>query len=212
MKLSPTVSSILKAALVVLTILAGFGPDLPLLKPLLPPAVYHAATVICALALYLTQSPLVKPLLANPETSAKQAVASQHPPPMRPPPMAVFCLVLTLLLCACISSAPIVPVTPANADQISTCQTTAEIHNGFVVGDFVVGGAAVTLPTVAAALPSTSAGAKTDLAVTSAVVAGVLGVGAAMTGYTAANFTNSNCSSVVGALPPAPASSAKGTP
>jgi hypothetical protein len=111
-------------------------------------------------------------------------------------------LACPLYLTACLSSAPIVPETAANQDQIATCQATAELHNGVVVGDFVLGGAAPALGAVAAALPNGSG--KTDLGITAAVTAGVLAVGATLVGYTASNFAASNCSSVVGQLPTPP--------
>jgi hypothetical protein len=104
----------------------------------------------------------------------------------------------------CISSAPIVPVTPANSAQVSACQNIASVHNGIVVGDFVIGGSAIVIPTVAAALPSTNTTAKTDLAVTSAIVGGVTAIGAGLGAFYATDFANQNCSSVVGVLPPAP--------
>lgn len=108
---------------------------------------------------------------------------------------------VTLALCsvACISSAPIVPVTPANTDQISSCQTTAEWHNGVVIGDFVFGGAGAALGGIGAAV--TDSNTKTGLAIGAAVAGGLTAVGAAIAGYTASNFANSNCSNVVGQLP-----------
>jgi hypothetical protein len=100
---------------------------------------------------------------------------------------------------ACISSAPITPVTPANQDQVSTCQSIASLHNGVVIGDFAVGGITSGLAGVGAALTDTQT--KTDLAIAAAAAGAVALVGTGIAGLTSADFANSNCSSVVGALP-----------
>jgi hypothetical protein len=102
---------------------------------------------------------------------------------------------------SCISDAPIVPETPANQAQIQSCQSTATLHNGFVVGDFSLGGIAASLASTSAAFPGANASAKTDLAITAGIVAGATMVATALTGYSAATFANSNCGVVVGALP-----------
>jgi len=117
---------------------------------------------------------------------------------MRLIPFSMF--LLALLLGGCISSAPIVPVTPANSAQVTTCQSDASLHNGIVVGDFVIGGLTSGLASTAAGL--TNATAKNDISVAAAAAGGLTIAGAALAGYTAANFANSNCSSVVGSLPP----------
>ena len=63
---------------------------------------------------------------------------------MSRPPAAVLVLMFLALqnqACIFISSAAIVPETAANTNQINTCQSTASLHNGFVIGDFALGGA-----------------------------------------------------------------------
>jgi hypothetical protein len=116
------------------------------------------------------------------------------------------CLALgAILLCAsgCISSAPVVPVTAANSAQIAVCQQDAVLHNATMVAGLVLGGADVALPAIAASLPSTAADAKTDLAATAIGTAAAAGVLTAITAVTQSNFSNSQCSQVVGALPAA---------
>jgi hypothetical protein len=99
----------------------------------------------------------------------------------------------------CFSSAPIVPVTPANTDQVSSCQSIATTHNAVVVGDFVVGGASASLAGVDAIV--SDAPTKNGLAI-GAAIAGALGiVGTAVAGYTGQEFANGQCPNVVGNLP-----------
>jgi hypothetical protein len=108
-------------------------------------------------------------------------------------------LVAALLLSGCLSSAPIVPVTPANQAQITACQNTATLHNGVVIGDFVVGGGTTALAATAAIVQDQNA--KNDMAIVGAGLGAVTVVGTALAGYSASNFANSQCSQVVGALP-----------
>ena len=108
-------------------------------------------------------------------------------------------LALAVMLGGCISSAPIVPETPANQAQIASCDATASLHNGVVIGDFVVGGATTGLAAGAAAV--TDGNTRTALAVAGAIAGGVTTIGAALAAYTASNFANSQCPSVVGSLP-----------
>jgi hypothetical protein len=108
---------------------------------------------------------------------------------------------IVALCVGCLSSAPIVPVTPANQDQVTTCQGIATEHNAFVVGDMVIGGATTGLGTIAGVLPADQSSAKSDLALVAAGTAAIAAVGAALSGVTAASFSNSQCSNVVGALP-----------
>jgi hypothetical protein len=107
--------------------------------------------------------------------------------------------VLMLLLSGCISSAPIVPVTPANTAQVSSCQSSAAVHNDVVIGGFVLGGISAGLGSAGAAVSDSNA--KTDLAISAAVVGGLMLVDSAIAGFSASNFANSQCSGVVGALP-----------
>jgi len=111
-------------------------------------------------------------------------------------------LALGVALAGCISSAPIVPVTSANSAQISSCQGTATLHNDVVIGGFVLGGATSGLATAAAAF--TDQNTKTDLAIAGAIAGAVLIADTAVAGFAASNFANSQCSSVVGALPVSP--------
>jgi hypothetical protein len=102
----------------------------------------------------------------------------------------------------CISSSPIVPVTPANQAQVASCQATASLHDDVIIGDFVVGGAGAGMAGVAALEKDTNT--KTGLAIGAAIAGAVEMVGVAIAGFTASNFANGNCSSVVGALPMKP--------
>ena len=111
---------------------------------------------------------------------------------------------VVLAFTGCVSSAPVVPVTPDNAAQVSSCQNTAAWHNDLVVGDFVVGGAGAGLGAAAAIVPASNASLKDGLAIGSgaagAIAAGLTGLVA----FTTSNFQNSQCQSVVGPLPASP--------
>ena len=110
---------------------------------------------------------------------------------------------VTLALCSmnagCLSSAPIVPVTPANQAQISTCESTATLHNGVVVGGFSLSATGGTLGAVAALEPNVTT--KNTLDVAAAVAAGLALVDTSLLALSSSNFSNNNCSSVVGNLP-----------
>ena len=108
---------------------------------------------------------------------------------------------------ACITSSPTVTPTPANQAQIASCQATASLHNGIVIGDMTVGGGAATLGTIAAALPGNQVNGKTDLAIAAAATAGLTTIGAGIAALTSANFSNGHCSEVVAPLPMKPLSS-----
>jgi hypothetical protein len=60
-------------AVLVVTGVATFAPQLPYLQPLLPATAYHLIVVACATALWLMQSPLFKPLL--PTKTPEQEIA-----------------------------------------------------------------------------------------------------------------------------------------
>lgn len=109
----------------------------------------------------------------------------------------------TLVLTGCISSAAVVPVTTANQSQVQTCQTTASVHNGVVIGDFAL--SAGTAGVASGAVLATDSNTKTVLSGVGIGLAGGLAIGTAVAELTASNFVNSNCSSVVGALPTSPA-------
>ena len=104
-----------------------------------------------------------------------------------------------LSLVGCIPGAPIVPVTPANQAQIAACGSIVTVHNGVVVGDFVVGAGATGLASAAAVV--NDVGTKNGLAVAGIITSAVGAVGVAIAGFTAADFVNSNCASVMGSLP-----------
>ena len=111
-------------------------------------------------------------------------------------------VLMIAMLTGCISSAPTVPVTPANAAQISSCESSAAVHNDFVIGGFALGGISAGLGASGAVVSDTNA--KTDLAIGAAVVGGLMLVDSAIVGLSASNFANSQCTSVVGALPVSP--------
>src|SRR5271166_1888903 len=111
-------------------------------------------------------------------------------------------ILLALCLTGCLSSAPIVPPTAANASQIASCENTATWHNDFVVADFVLTGSAAGIGAAGALTSDTSA--KTDLAITGAALGGAALVTSALIGLTVSNFANGQCQSVVGPLPVAP--------
>ena len=113
---------------------------------------------------------------------------------------------LMLLASGCLSSAPTVPVTPANSAQITTCENTATFHNDLVIGDFVFSGAAGTLGAVGAVASDSTA--KTDAAIGAAIAGGAAVLTSSLIALTTSNYANNGCGSVVGALPvaaPAPA-------
>jgi len=140
-------------------------------------------------------------LRTDPWTAAANAQAKAKANATRVPPLPLLAL---FLLTSCITSSPTVTPTPANANQIASCQATASLHNGIVIGDMVVGGGATTLGAVAAALPSDQTSTKTDLAITTAALAGVTTIGAGVAALTASNFSNSHCTDVVAPLPMKP--------
>lgn len=105
-------------------------------------------------------------------------------------------------LLGCISSVPLKPASPDTAAQVSSCQSIASTHNDIVVGDFVIGGVTTGFAGAGAFVHDTNA--KDVLAITAAATAAVGIVGAGLTGYTAGEFTNGNCSAYVGPLPASP--------
>jgi hypothetical protein len=131
-------------------------------------------------------------------TAASKTIAEQAEKIARP--LGVFVLAaLCLSQSACISSAPIVPVTPQNQSQVTACQNTAAVHDAVLVSDIVLGVATTTVATLAAT--STDNTLKNDFAVTGAVTGGLAAVGAAVAELTHKNFDDSKCTDVVGPLP-----------
>lgn len=147
------------------------------------------------------------PWTAAANASAKAAAATKIPPL---PVLLLLLLLPLLLLSACLTSSPTVPVTPSNSNQIATCQSTASLHNGVVIGDMVVGGGATGLGAVAAALPADQNTTKTDLAIAAAGAAAVTTIGAGIAALTASNFANGHCTDVVAPLPMKPGPNSDG--
>jgi hypothetical protein len=61
--MSPSASRVVHYLIVAVTAVAAFAPNLPVLQTLLPAQLYQAVALACAVALWLMQSPLWKPLL-----------------------------------------------------------------------------------------------------------------------------------------------------
>jgi hypothetical protein len=102
------------------------------------------------------------------------------------------------VLAGCISSAPIVPVTPTNQAQVTSCQTTATLHNDLVVGGFVLGGASAALAGASGAIVDQAT--QRDVAASAAVLGALAVADAAIVAWASHNFADGNCSSVVGPL------------
>lgn len=116
----------------------------------------------------------------------------------------VVLLAVGLSLTGCMSSTPVVPVTPENQAQVSACETAALEHNAFALGDYVFTGGALAAGAVAAALPSDNASGRTDLAVTAAASAGIAGILTGLSRMTTSQFSAQRCVDVVGPLPSTP--------
>jgi len=125
----------------------------------------------------------------DPETAAKIAASAKW----------IGCVVIFSFLQACLATAPTVPVTPANQQQIASCTNIGALHNGVVVGDFVLGAGTTGVASAAALVSDTST--KNALAVTGIVLGALSAAGTAVAGFTSAEFSNSQCSVVVGPLP-----------
>lgn len=110
-------------------------------------------------------------------------------------------LALVLAATGCISAAAVVPVTPDNSQAMGTCQSIASQHNDLAIAGIALSGVATGLASAGAGEASSNPTAAKDIAITAAVFGGVAVVDAAMTGYLASQFANSNCSALVGPLP-----------
>jgi len=117
----------------------------------------------------------------------------------------ILSLLAAVLATACISAAPIVPVTPENSAAIGACQNTATTHNDLVIAGVVVSGSATGLASAGAGLTSSNPAASKDVAIVAAALGGVAVVDAILTGYSTSQFASSNCSTLVGPLPVVPA-------
>ena len=113
-------------------------------------------------------------------------------------------LLLALTLAGCISSAPTVPVTPANSTQISDCQSMATSHNAFTIGGFALGFTGSTLAGVSAGLAQSDPNASKDMAITATAVSASAAAAAVLAAYYGSAVANSNCSDVTGPLPVLP--------
>lgn len=109
---------------------------------------------------------------------------------------------VAVCLTGCLSSAPVVTQTPANAAQIASCENTATMHNDLLIGDFVLTASGAGLGTVGALASDTTT--KTDLAIAAAGVGAAAVLTSALVGLTTSNFQNSKCGDVVGPLPAGP--------
>ena len=114
---------------------------------------------------------------------------------------ALLLIFLASCLGGCISSVPVVPVTPTNQVQVAGCQNIATTHNDLVVGDFVLSGGATGVGAVAAF--ETNQGVRTGLAISAAIVGALTAVDTAWMALTASEFANGQCPLVVGPLPTA---------
>jgi hypothetical protein len=141
---------------------------------------------------------LVGWLKTDPWTTAAAKVAAARKVPTVPP-MALLCL----LLMGCISVTPTVAVTPENSAKISSCESTATLHNGFVLGGIGVGAISAGMAGVAAAEPGNK-GLQQGMAVGAAAAAGVAALAAGGAGLTAASFTGNRCTDVTTPLPMKP--------
>ena len=133
-------------------------------------------------------------LKTDPWTNAANKVAAARKVPTVPP-MALLCF----LLVGCISVTPTVPVTPENSAKISSCESTATLHNGFVLGGIGVGAVSAGMAGVAAA--SSDKGLQQGLAIGAAAAAGVTALATGGAGLTAASFTGNRCTEIVTPLP-----------
>jgi hypothetical protein len=81
--LPPALTKAIHYAILTVLFVGGLGPTVAQMSGLLPArwfaAASHAVAVCAGLALYLTQSPLVRPFLPQPSVDAKR-MASLRPP------------------------------------------------------------------------------------------------------------------------------------
>ena len=108
-------------------------------------------------------------------------------------PLLGFCA----LCLGCALPAPTVPVTPANAAQVSGCQSAAALHNDVTLVDIALGIPGGGLSAVTAADPSLNTSAREGLAIASTVTAVVVAVGAAVVAYASQEYAAGSCSEVV---------------
>lgn len=100
---------------------------------------------------------------------------------------------------ACLSNAPIVPVTPANQSAVSQCQTDSNVHNGAVVGALISGAAGTAAGAIAVA--DSDPKVKDAMGVTGAVAAGVTAIGAGVIALENQLYQSGGCTQLLGPLP-----------
>lgn len=113
-------------------------------------------------------------------------------------------MALAAFLSGCAADPAVVPVTPANASAISSCQGIEAARGDIVIGDFTFTGAAAVLGGVAAGLPASNVNGRTDFAIAAAGSAGVAGVLTGLTAFETSAFTNGQCQQYLGPLPASP--------
>ena len=119
----------------------------------------------------------------------------------------VMVMALGAMMLGCMSSAPVVPVTPQNAQQVSSCESSASVHNDAAITSIALGAVGTGLGSVAAV--DQDPNARAGLAIGGAASAALAGGAAAIVALAAQNFQNGHCTDVVGALPAKPASQAR---
>jgi hypothetical protein len=98
-----------------------------------------------------------------------------------------------------LSATPTVPVTPANAAQVSSCESTATGHNLGAIGALTLAGGSAVVGVV----DSQESSAKTQqtLGWVTAGIAALAAVDTMFTSIESANYAQSQCSSLLGPLP-----------
>jgi hypothetical protein len=176
------------------------------------PILWHAlAAGLIAEVGYLKTDPWAASEAASRAARTNPPSSGSKLPPLGTSLFSLFFLgVLLSLTSGCLSSAPIVSVTPQNTTQISSCESSATVHNVAALTGIGLGVIGTGLGSVAAV--ETDSNVKTGLAAGGAVSAALAGGAAAVTALAAENFANSQCSSVVGPLPTKPGKAASGWP
>ena len=85
--MSPTLTKIIHYVVLVVTGVAAFAPDLPALQGMLPANAYHAIALACAVALWLMQSPLLKPFLSSKSPAQLLPLLAEARTAIAPPPL-----------------------------------------------------------------------------------------------------------------------------
>lgn len=193
---------------VVLLVFGGLGPELGKLAGIVPaPAlavVMRIVGVCSGIGLWIAAHRIpIEAFLGLPPGTLAAARAKAAAAAVGV--VSALLVVLALYLTGCTPMAPIVPQTPDNAAQISSCQSLSGAHNDFVVGGFVVGLSGSTLAGIAAGEAASNPSLGRDLGIaataTGAVAAGALVLGS----YYANGYAAQRCPDVMGPLPILPA-------